>query len=110
MSNYFPDKWLIVKLTTNDKSHYRVFASWYGGYGGSDSWQLNSGITNVVDTDGCYHFIGSSGSIYICNKSTYGISSYANGVLRRLISNALEQNTIIEILPNETNILELNYE
>jgi hypothetical protein len=30
MSEYIPDKWLIVKLTDTNKnvSHYRVFACW----------------------------------------------------------------------------------
>ena len=48
---YCPDRWLVVKITTKEtgKVHYRVFATWHGGYLGSDSWKLNSDI--IVATE-----------------------------------------------------------
>ncbi len=50
MSDYTPDKWLMVKLTNkNNEFHYRIFACWYGGYLGSDSWKLNSGVTKMTE-------------------------------------------------------------
>lgn len=110
MSDYTPDKWLVVKITHDDKSHYRVFACWYGGWAGSDSWKLNSGITKVTSDDNFYHFEGSSGSIYTCHKNTYGANMYGRGVLSDMIEKSRDQGTIIEILPEETNFLELKYE
>lgn len=43
MSVYAPDSWTVVKLNGNDP-HYRVLASWAGGYLNGDSWKLSSGL------------------------------------------------------------------
>lgn len=79
MSYYQPDKWMLIKITGKDP-HYRVFGSWYGGYGGSDSWRMNSGITKLIEEDDHYLFIGSSGSTYACHKDMYGANMYGYGV------------------------------
>ena len=112
MSDYTPDKWLIVKLTNKEqKVHYRVFASWYGGYLGSDSWKLNSGITEVtLDENGCYHFVGSSRSVYHCHRNGHGISSYGHSVLCEMIHSSVAHGVTIETIPEETNPLTLVYE
>ena len=110
MSTYTPDRWLIVKISDKeDNSHYRVFASWYGGYLGSDSWKLNSGITSATLEDGAYHFAGSSGSVYICYPGSYGASGYAHGVLDHLIKESETVGTTITVLPETTDPLKLNY-
>jgi hypothetical protein len=70
---------MIIKITGKDP-HYRVFGSWYGGYGGGDSWRMNSGITKLIEEDDYYLFIGSSGSTYACHKDTYGANMYGMGV------------------------------
>lgn len=111
MGTYTPHRWLVVKITSNEgKSHYRVFASWYGGYLGADSWKLNSGITKVKFEDERYHFDGSSGSVYVCHKDTKGLSVYGLSVLDGMMRDSAERGTVIEILPDDTNLLELNYE
>lgn len=107
---YAPDKWQVVKITHGSDSHYRVFACWYGGWAGSDSWKLNSGITKITQDENFYHFEGSSGSVYTCHKESYGASSYGMGVLNNMIEKSAENGTIIEILPEETHFMELNYE
>ena len=107
MSDYTPDKWLMIKLT-NDKneSHYRIFANWYGGYLGSDSWKLNSGVVSLTEDKHGYHFNGTSGSVYHCNKQLYGASGYGH----RMLQNIIEQSKLtIEVIPEETNFIELNY-
>ena len=55
-------------------------------------------------------FDGSSGSTYTCHKSHYGTNGYGGGVLQNMISNASKNGITIEILPEETNWLEINYE
>jgi len=80
-----PDLWCILKIDGKDP-HYRVFGSWYGGYLGSDSWRMNSGIVRVEEEDGCYLFYGQSGSCYVCSKSAYGASSFGYGVIEKYIS------------------------
>jgi hypothetical protein len=79
MSYYNPDKWMLVKIDSN-KPHYRVFGSWVGGYLGSDSWRMNSGINSMIEEDDHYLFIGSSGSTYACHKDMYGATSYGMSV------------------------------
>jgi len=55
MSDYTPDRWAIVHITSLDHPPIdKVVGSWYGGYGGSDSWRMNSGIEKVVDCDKFY--------------------------------------------------------
>jgi hypothetical protein len=111
MSDYTPDKWMIVKITNSkNESHYRVFACWYGGYLGSDSWKLNSGITKVTEDEKYYYFEGSSGSTYICNKDTYGASSYGYGVLSNMIEKSVAEGILMAVLPDDVNPMELNYE
>jgi hypothetical protein len=101
---YCPDKWVVIKISSDDKSHYRVLGSWFGGYAGSDSWRMNSGITSASLEDKFYKFTGSSGSVYMCHKDTYGMSSYTHSVL-----DDFKTKVQIELLPETTNFLSINY-
>jgi hypothetical protein len=101
---YTPDRWLLIKINGKDP-HYRVFASWYGGYLGSDSWRMNSGVTRVTEDEQCYHFEGSSGSVYHCYKNSHGISGYGSSVLDNIIEKQPELN--IEIVNEDVNVMEL---
>lgn len=78
--SYNPDKWCILKIE-GDYPHYRVFGSWYGGYLGSDSWRMNSGITRVEEDENFYYIYGASGSCYNCHKESYGANSYGSIVI-----------------------------
>lgn len=108
--DYYPDKWKMVKMTNreNGRVHYRIFGVWYGGYAGSDSWKMNSGVTRIEQDEHGYHFHGSSGSVYYCNKNTYGTSMYGHGILSHIIKNA--QDVDIEEMPEDTDWMSLNYE
>jgi len=111
MSDYRPDKWVVVKITSDKHSPiHKVFACWYGGWAGSDSWKLNSGITKATLEGNVYSFEGSSGSVYECHKDTYGTNMYGSGVLQNMIDTAQKNGITIEILPEETNFLEIDYE
>ena len=83
MSDYNPDKWQIVSLIHDGERIDKVFGSWYGGYAGSDSWKLSSGITKVVERDTHYEVHNVSGSIYNCGKESEGMSMYAYGIFKR---------------------------
>lgn len=111
MSDYKPDKWVLVKITSTEtnQSHYRVFACWYGGYLGADSWKMNSGITKATESQDHYLFEGSSGSIYSCVKGCYGTSGYGHGVLSGLIEKGAKDGLIIEMLDESVNPMELEY-
>jgi hypothetical protein len=108
MSEYRPDKWVVVKI--GEGNLYKVFACWYGGWAGSDSWKLNSGITKATLEGNVYSFEGSSGSVYDCHKNIYGTNMYGGGILDNMIEKAKQNGIIIEIMPEETKWLELNYE
>jgi len=82
MSTYTPDVWVVLEITTPKETLQKVFAGWYGGFAGSNSWKLNSGITAVrIDDEGHYEFDGYSGSTYCCHANNYHMSSLMQGVL-----------------------------
>lgn len=72
MTTYTPDNWVIVRFN-GDKPHYRVLGGWSGGYLHGSSWRMNSGITECIEEDDHWLFIGSSGSAYACHKGAYGL-------------------------------------
>ena len=110
MSAYNPDKWVVLKITPKKgKTWYRVLGSWYGGYLGSDSWRMNSGITNVEIKDSDYSFFGVSGSVYNCFKEAYGMSGYTSSVLMRLQDDYAHAASILEVMPEDTDWLSLDY-
>lgn len=110
MSEYTPDRWCVIRIPSDKETIYKVFASWGGGYAGSDSWKLNSGITRAVLADGAWEFEGSSGSVYQCREGAYGTNNYGHGVLDNLIRNAKTAGTDIEILSEDTDWAHLDYD
>lgn len=111
MNDYIPDRWVVIKInTTTSVPVYKIFACWFGGWAGSNSWRLNSGITKASLQGFVYSFSGSSGSVYECHRDTYGTHMYGNSVLNNMIDKAKLNGITIEILPIDTNWLEVNYE
>ena len=107
---YCPDKWLVIKITerATSKVHYRVFATWHGGYMGSDSWKLNSGIVTVTEETNSFNFNGDSGSVYNCAKHSYSTTAYGSSILKNLIDTA--ELIDIEIMPEDTDWANFKYE
>ena len=87
--SYTPDVWVIVEIknkTTGKKLH-KLLSGWYGGFAGSDSWRLNSGITKIVPSQDNQEVLGvhgSSGSIYHCHKAAERTSSLTGSILRQM--------------------------
>jgi hypothetical protein len=86
MSNeYTPDKWELIEIVSEEgETLYKILSSWYGGYGGSDSWRFSSGITKVVEHNKHYEVHNDSGSVYICYKGSKGMSAYTGIVFTNL--------------------------
>jgi hypothetical protein len=80
MSEYYPDRWVVVEIDYGTEVIKKVLASWYGGFAGSDSWKLSSGITETIEHDDYYEFHNYSGSVYKCNKRSNGMSGYTRGI------------------------------
>lgn len=65
-----PDNWVLLKITLETETYYKVLAGWSGGYLDGDSWRMNSGIAKVEEDEDYYSFIGESGSVYKCHKDS----------------------------------------
>jgi hypothetical protein len=70
---------------------------------------MNSGITKVTENTDYYFFEGSSGSTYMCRKGCYGASGYGSNVLSNLIKKSAETGTLIAVLEENVNVMELEY-
>ena len=81
MGEFTPDKWVVIEIAMEGTTVQRILSSWYGGWAGSDSWRLSSGITEVEELEDSYIIKNESGSAYTCFKGRYGMSSYAMGIL-----------------------------
>jgi hypothetical protein len=110
MSNYTPDRWTVVRIHTPTEILYKVFASWSGGYGGSDSWKLNSGIVRATLVKDRWEFDGSSGSVYSCHQDAYGTNGYGSAVLSNMISQARDQGIQVEVMEGDTDWTQLEYD
>lgn len=101
MTTTRPNRWVLLKITTDEEVFYRVFAMWRGGYLDGDSWRINSGVTRVEETDDSFLFYGLSGSIYECAKGAYGLTAYGASVLSGVLKDG------VEIMPEDTDWLSL---
>ena len=110
MSDYRPDRWVIVKIVTATECLYKVFASWGAGYGGSDSWKMNSGITHARLVDDRWEFAGYSGSVYSCHREGYGTNGYGGSVLQGFINQMPGQGATMEIMPGATDWARVPYD
>ena len=109
MNDYYPDKWVLIKVTVRDNfPYYRVFGTWFGGYVTGDHWRLNSGVVLIKSISDGYGFYGGSGSIYYCHNNRYGCSGYTQGVLDDIISKA-SGDMLIEIVPEDADFLNILY-
>ena len=81
MSEYTPDKWVVIEIAMDSTKVQRILSSWYGGWAGSDSWRLSSGITGVEELEDSYIIKNESGSVYTCYKERYGMSFYSMSML-----------------------------
>ena len=97
---YTPDKWAVIKITTQEDVLYKVVASFSGGYAHGDSWKINSGIAVVEETEKYYDFIGYSGSVYRCYKQSYGLSVLTAGVVQSF-TEQLPYSLSVEVLPED---------
>ena len=98
-----PDKWIILKIEHEGTIIYKVFASWYGGYLGSDSWRMNSGIKSIeIPLEDTYvDFMGYSGSRYRCIDGRYGTNMFSQHVLNNMIEVAAKHNIVITVMEEQ---------
>ena len=110
MKEHTPDKWVVVKIINDVDVVYKVFGCWDGGYLASDSWQINSGITEVTEEKEHWLFKGYSGSIYKCKKGCYGVHSYGWTILSNYIAKAKDEGVDMIEMPEKTDWKDISYE
>lgn len=103
-----PDKWVVLKIQHDNEIIYKLYATRLGGYLDGDAWQINSGICKIEIQNNIINFHGVSGSIYSCVLNTYGTSMYTQSILDNIIEKVKQIDSVIEILPENTDWLKLN--
>jgi len=99
MSVYNPDVWVIVKIQAPGKEEYhRVLGGWYGGYAGTDSWRLSSGVTRVVDKGSYFEVYNHSGSMYNCPKHSEKLSLYTQSIFSHYEKESKDKGWVFEIV------------
>lgn len=109
MSEYTPDRWVMLKIVHSGHTTYKILAGWGGSFTYGASWKLNSGCTKVEEVEDYYAFSGYSGSVYFCRKTAYGLTGYTAQVLEGFLKDAEEIPAQIEMMPEETNWMEIDY-
>ncbi len=107
---YCPDKWVMLKCTHPKFGvTYKVLASWYGGFAGSNSWKLSSGTLDAFFDEeyGVYHFPQHTGSIYICHPKVYGMSMHTAGVLDSWVRALKDTDGTMEVMDENFDIASL---
>ena len=105
-----PDKWIAIKITSECRpTIYKILAQVYGGYLKGDSWRLNSGIKSIEEKKKSFLFHGHSGSIYTCNKNSYGTGSLSGGILKKIQEAAILEEVTVEVLPKETDWTKIKF-
>jgi hypothetical protein len=105
MIPYTPDNWVVLFFNTKTP-HYKVLAGWSGGYTTGDSWRMNSGITNITESQNHFYIKGSTGSIYECHKQSYGLrrnNAYIWGQLQEKYGDK------VGLMPENTNWLDVDW-
>ena len=110
MSDYSPDRWVVVQIVTATECLYKVFATWSGGYASSDTWKMNTGITHSQLVDDRWEFAGYSGSVYSCHREAYGTNGYGGNVLQGFIDQMPAQGATMEIMPGDTDWATVPYD
>ena len=79
--HYSPDRWVIIEFNSEKYGVIRkILAGWYGGYAGSDSWKLSSGICTFEDKGDFYESLQESGSTYGLYKASEGFTGLTAGL------------------------------
>jgi len=81
MSIYTPDAWVLVEIKSKEYGDSKkIFAGWYGGYLGSDSWKLSSGNASMTEDGEYLVFPQASGSTYRCHKNCQRMTGYMSSI------------------------------
>jgi hypothetical protein len=98
ISNYVPDRWLLLYIKSESDSVTKILSGWTGGYLGADEWRLSSGVIKIIDAGDHYEMHNESGSVYTCVKHREGTTGYTAGILNRWLSMSDDSGTTISTI------------
>lgn len=101
MSQYTPDKWVILKFKREDGTFFKVLGSWYGGYLNGDSWRMSSGLERIEEQGDVLLMHNFSGSVYKVHKKAEGMNMTAAGIFELAKKDGAENNVEISIVTIE---------
>ena len=107
MTEHTPDSWVILKITENEETRYKVLCGWsVRPFVDNDSWRVDSRITGVEKHAYLYGFYGSPDSVYWCHKGSYGLT-----IRMAQIYSGMKQRfgSAIELMPEDTNWHEVKW-
>lgn len=108
MSTYTPECWELLKISSTEHGViYKVIAGWYGGFAGSDSWKISSGIEKVIEHEDRFELPQRSGSVYICYKNCRRMSGLMMNIFSSYTRRLSEAGTGTIVLLTETSPTEL---
>jgi|APFre7841882654_1041346.scaffolds.fasta_scaffold08237_4 hypothetical protein len=87
MSEYDPDRWVVLEITQNQKSIRRVLAGWRDKFLGASNYRLSSPVVKVLDMDKYYRVVTKTGNVYCCHKECEGM----NVITARVVSSLSKQ-------------------
>lgn len=98
MRRYVPDKWVVLYHPEHDV--HTILGGWGGGYHHGDSWRRSTPIQHVVEHDEFYEVHNESGSVYECNKHSYGTNGITSQVLAAAEGRlqALDRETAVQLV------------
>lgn len=103
MSEYFPHKWVVVRIISKKDNVCKVLAGWHGGYVESDWWKISAGIVGIKETKTHYEFTNCSGSVYYCPKDADGFTTLSHSIYSQVEKQLQEIGATIEIIEDLTN-------
>lgn len=97
MSDYNPDGWVIIRLKSEERTDYKIFGSWAGGYLYGDNWRINSGVMQYTKEDDVILFHGYTSSVYKCPLVSEGrLTGHNSAVLQHMLEKANDSGNGVE--------------
>ena len=99
------DAWVVIKVKreADAEPYFKLLRGSYGGYTGSDTWNLNSGIDDYSVDAEIVTFTSASGSIYRVHKEQERMTLLMDSVVSNVKSMIKErgQTDIFEVIDFE---------
>ena len=101
MSEYNPDKWVILKFKRPTDTFFKVLGSWYGGYLDGDSWRMSSGLERIEEQGDTLLMHNFSGSVYKVHKNMEGMNMIAASIFENAKEEGAKNNVEVSIVTVE---------